>query len=83
MPPERGGRGGPTDEFMWIHAAYETLSDPDKRTEYDRGDMEAVRMAAIMSKNMEAVRMSERYTKSLSTFQQASLVEKSRLKPYE
>ncbi|KAG6479150.1 hypothetical protein ZIOFF_062611 [Zingiber officinale] len=69
MPPGRGRRGGPADEFMWIHAAYEMLFDPDKRTEptlvADMGDgpvldMEAVRMAAIMSKNMEAVRMSER-----------------------
>ncbi|KAG6536801.1 hypothetical protein ZIOFF_001870 [Zingiber officinale] len=37
MPPGRDGRGGPADEFMWIHAAYETLFDADKRTEYDRG----------------------------------------------
>ncbi|GFY87899.1 chaperone DnaJ-domain superfamily protein [Actinidia rufa] len=33
-----GNRRGssPADEFMRIHAAYSTLSDPDKRADYDR-----------------------------------------------
>lgn len=29
-------KGASADEFMKIHAAYATLSDPDKRAEYDR-----------------------------------------------
>ncbi|CAA7403496.1 unnamed protein product [Spirodela intermedia] len=29
-------KGASADEFMKIHAAYTTLSDPDKRAEYDR-----------------------------------------------
>ncbi|KAK4778109.1 hypothetical protein SAY87_018296 [Trapa incisa] len=29
------GRKGATDEFMRIHAAYSTLSDPQKRAVYD------------------------------------------------
>ncbi|CAA7391376.1 unnamed protein product [Spirodela intermedia] len=33
---DRRGGGGSAAEFMRIHAAYATLSDPDKRAEYDR-----------------------------------------------
>ncbi|KAG6476483.1 chaperone protein dnaJ 11, chloroplastic-like [Zingiber officinale] len=28
--------GAPADEFLRLHAAYATLSDPDKRADYDR-----------------------------------------------
>ncbi|XLR50099.1 hypothetical protein S83_000771 [Arachis hypogaea] len=31
-----GGRNVSSDEFMKIHAAYSTLSDPEKRSSYDR-----------------------------------------------
>ncbi|KAI5684073.1 hypothetical protein M9H77_05301 [Catharanthus roseus] len=37
------------DEFMRIHAAYSTLSDPDKRAEYDRRFLRRYRSVGLCS----------------------------------
>ncbi|KAK2986677.1 hypothetical protein RJ640_020839 [Escallonia rubra] len=36
LHPDVAASGGQGDEFMKIHAAYSTLSDPEKRADYDR-----------------------------------------------
>ncbi|PWA37866.1 DnaJ domain-containing protein [Artemisia annua] len=36
LHPDVGSGDSSADEFMKVHSAYTTLSDPEKRTDYDR-----------------------------------------------
>lgn len=56
-------KGTSSDEFIRIHAAYSTLSDPDKRADYDR------KLLLLLSRHRRTVRHSPRPTPSSSSFQ--------------